>query len=451
MKHYPKPGFRYLLIVSLILGIWFIVLFHEHEYVPLIIRDGFATQRRLPFEDPNKGGGQPVTERLDLSETECRASFPELFKEIKYAANSGKVMLTKDDGDYQGLVQGWIKDNRLYILTTAPDKTSQILHQRTAILSQLHRALLTSPARLPNTPFAFVVNDSPRNHSWAFSRPNKQSDYNLFVMPSFAFWSWPSPTLGAFDATVSRIVSLEETTPFDRKIDKVAWRGTPWFNPLGHPTLRQDLLKATRHREWADVAALNTSTDNALAIEDFCRYKYVMYTEGVTYSGRLPYHQACESVLITSPLTYLTHTAWLMKPIVAEDLIAAFANGGGEGHSNGRHEAPLPLLQTVRDWRAANAIYVSSKFEDLEEVIMLLRAHPEVAQRIARNQRETVVERGYLSAAAEVCYWRALIKTWAVSVVKGDEWEKDIGERYETWLLKQVASTSERSRRKSAG
>lgn len=346
--------------------------------------------------------------------------------------------------------------SKLYILTTAPDKVSQILHQRTAILSQLHRALLTSPTRLPDTPFAFVVNDNPRNNSWVFARPNKKSDYNLFLMPSFAFWSWPSPTLGTFDAALSRIASVEVTTPWEKKIDKAVWRGTPWFNPLGHPTLRQDLLKATRHREWANVAALNTSKENALAIEDFCRYKYVVYTEGVTYSGRLPYHQACESVLISAPLTYLTHTAWLMKPIMAGDLIVAFAKGGGDdtapqvGEGNGREGVPLPLLQAVGDWRDANAIYVSPKFEDLEGVIMLLRARPDVARRIARNQRETVVERGYLGAAAEACYLRALVKAWAASTVAGEEWEKETGERYETWLLKQVSGISDVSRGKAA-
>lgn len=270
-------------------------------------------------------------------------------------------------------------------------------------------------------------------------------------MPSFAFWSWPGAKLGTFDAALSRIRSVEETTPFEKKIDKVVWRGTPWFNPVGHPSLRQDLLKEIRYKEWADVEPLNTSTSNALAIEDFCRYKYVVYTEGVTYSGRLPYHQACESVLISARLTYLTHTAWLMKPIKADDLIAAFAKRGGKSDSGLREAAQAPLLQTFEDWRVANAIYVSPRYEDLGEVIMLLRAHPEVARRIARNQREAIAERGYHSPAAEACYWRALIKAWAASVIVGDGWAQETGERYETWLLKQVAGTRGAPGRKAGG
>lgn len=266
-------------------------------------------------------------------------------------------------------------------------------------------------------------------------------------MPSFAFWSWPSTTLGAFDDIAARIDDIERRTPWEKKTDKVIWRGTSWFNSLGHPTLRQDLLKATRDREWADVTSLSTSANNRLAIEDFCKYKYVVYTEGVTYSGRLPYHQACESVLITAPLMYLTHTAWLMKPILSRDLIAA---SGSRKNADalppvaaGRESADA-LLSTVQDWRLANAIYVSPKFDDLEDVIRFLRVHPQIARRIAQNQREVVVKQKYLSGAAETCYWRALIRTSASVLKKNAGWQEETGERYETWLLRQNTKSRDR-------
>ncbi|KAL1601503.1 hypothetical protein SLS60_006418 [Paraconiothyrium brasiliense] len=479
MKRFSTAWFRNIFLVALVLTTTFILLFYKNGDVASIIRDGIAAQKQVPSGKVNKHTKLPVAERLDMSKNECRMIFPDLFMDVDYAASNGKFVLEKDEGDYTGLVQGRIKDNKvrhlqrftattsafqrknlltiptqLYILTTAPSLVPQILHQRTAILSQLHRALITSPTPLPDTPFAFVVNDSPRNNSWAFARPNKNGPYNIFLMPSFAFWSWPAPTLGAFDAVLSRISTLEATTPFERKIDKAVWRGTPWFNPLGHPRLRQDLLKATQNREWADVAALNTHAhaSNKLAMEEFCRYKYVVYTEGVTYSGRLPYHQACGSVVVSAPLTYLTQTAWFLRPIAAGELIAGL--GGGKGARRRKSEGEgltMPLLGTVKDWREANAIYVSPRFDDLEEVIMVLRAHPEVARRIARNQREAVVERGYLSGAAEACYWRALVEAWARSVVVRDEWAEEMGERYETWLLKQMSTTSGKTPGKAGG
>lgn len=251
-------------------------------------------------------------------------------------------------------------------------------------------------------------------------------------MPPFSSWSWPTPTLGDSASILSRIAQIEASTSFEDKFDRVIWRGTPWFNPLGHPNLRKDLLAAAKagRGKWADVSALNGS--NALAIEEFCRYKYVVYTEGVSYSGRLPYHQACGSVLITAPLTWRTTSALLMRPITAGDLM-----GTGE-----RDGAKAGSLKTVTRWEDANVIYVKPDFSDLEQVVEFLRDRIDVAERIAKNQRDMLVAQGYLSLAADTCYWRALVLAWSeAAMVDEDEWAGLESEMYETWLLKEVSTS----------
>jgi hypothetical protein len=283
-------------------------------------------------------------------------------------------------------------------------------------------------------------------------------DNNFWLMPHFLFWSWAGGGLGTLDNVLSRIAKVEEAAPWENKIDKVVWRGTPWFNPLGHPTLRQDLLKAAKGRNWADIEAFSRTTQgqrtNAIQIEDFCQYKYIVYTEGVTYSGRLPYHQACASVLLTPPLTYVTHTAHLLRPIFAEDLLAAFGEyNRKEGPPfNGAPPRKLskmkPLLPTVTDWRLANAIYLNYSFSNLEVIVSFLHSHPDVAKHIALNQRRLVVGEGYLSPAAESCYWRALIRGWATVAIKDDNWGDEVGERYEDWILRQVEDAHVRGRGK---
>ncbi|KAF1844529.1 uncharacterized protein K460DRAFT_376193 [Cucurbitaria berberidis CBS 394.84] len=366
---------------------------------------------------------------LNLDENECRKSFPFLFTDIDTSVARGKFLFRKSDQDYRGLVQGRIKDGKVYILTAAPDTLPEILHQRTAILSQIHRALVTSPSPLPDGYFAFCINDVPKNNTWAFSRPNKQSTYNTWLMPSFASWSWPKANIGTMDDVLDRIEGVEEELVGSEKVDKAIWRGTPWFNPIGYPNLRKDLLKATKGKEWADVEALSTigNATNSLNIESFCRYKYVIYTEGVTYSGRLPFHQACGSVLITAPLTWITTSALLLRPIEANDLMSSGEDRlrrPGVRRSASSTSGPQAMLSPVSTWQDANAIYVHPDFSNLEAVVQLLRSHPEVTQRIAQNQRESVFQRGYLSLAAETCYWRALIRAWAtVAEVDKEDWE----------------------------
>jgi hypothetical protein len=89
-------------------------------------------------------------------------------------------------------------------------------------------------------------------------------------------------------------------------------------------------------------------------------------------------------------------------------------------------------------------VFIAPDWSDLESTVSWLRTHPTIAEGIAERQRE-VVEKGYLSEASEVCYWRALIRGWS-SVVGVDEevwgsWddEESRGVRWEEFSLTQKA------------
>lgn len=73
-------------------------------------------------------------------------------------------------------------------------------------------------------------------------------------------------------------------------------------------------------------------------------------------------------------------------------------------------------------------------WSDLEAVIEYLEAYPDIAKGIASRQRDLMVGRGYLSQAAEVCYWRRLIRMWS-ETVRWSEGGWEGGMRFETWSL----------------
>ena len=77
-----------------------------------------------------------------------------------------------------------------------------------------------------------------------------------WLMPHFSFWAWPLPFIGTLDSALSRISFVEASTPWSKKIDKVVWRGTAWFNSVGNTNLRPKLLEVTKGKEWADVEDL---------------------------------------------------------------------------------------------------------------------------------------------------------------------------------------------------
>lgn len=103
-------------------------------------------------------------------------------------------------------------------------------------------------------------------------------------MPHFSFWSWPISFIGTIDEALSKIERIEKNTHWTDKIDKAVWRGTGWFNTVGNKDLRPSLILKGKEKEWADIEALKWNTngesaENAIGIEDFCKYKFIVYTE----------------------------------------------------------------------------------------------------------------------------------------------------------------------------
>jgi hypothetical protein len=124
-------------------------------------------------------------------------------------------------------------------------------------------------------------------NGWSFSRSNSPDldGENYWVMPHFSFWSWPLQFIGTMDETLEKIGNVErEAGSWDDKIDKAVWRGTAWFNSVGNKQLRPQLIQLSKGKEWADVQTLNWETNgekanNSIPVEDFCKYKYIIYTE----------------------------------------------------------------------------------------------------------------------------------------------------------------------------
>ncbi|KAF9636660.1 putative duf821 domain-containing protein [Lasiodiplodia theobromae] len=146
-----------------------------------------------------------------------------------------------------------------------------------------------------------------------------------------------------------RLRHIEE--PFALKIPKAAWRGNI------NNGVREALMAVVNNTSsdgWADVA---TMKGHRLHMAEFCKYMFAIHTEGIAWSGRLRYLQNCESV-------------------------------------------------------AVNYIAVRNDFSDLEEKIKHYLARPALAERIAKTSAATFRDR-YLTPAAEACYWRRMVRSWA--------------------------------------
>ncbi|KAH2715752.1 hypothetical protein KXV24_006562 [Aspergillus fumigatus] len=343
------------------------------------------------------------------NETQCHSFFPGLFEDPTRAQTfwQAKNGIRRADLDnvqmMNGMVRAAVYKGRLYVLTAlarGEDHRRKII----GVLSSIHRALISASdlAVIPDTEFIFSVEDKvediagPGHPLWVLAR--KPHEESVWLMPDFGFWSWGhlDSQIRPYDQVVEHV--RQQEVPWDQKRDKLVWRGKLSFAPK----LRRTLLEVARGYPWGDVREVEwRNKANFLSMEEHCDYKFIAHVEGRSYSASLKYRQACQSVVVIHKLQYIQHHHYLLV-------------------SSGPQQ---------------NFVQVERDFSDLPQKMQELLDNPAKAQRIARNSVNVFRER-YLTAAADACYWRALLLAWAVAspdlTLRGPPQN---GIRYESFLL----------------
>ena len=92
------------------------------------------------------------------------------------------------------------------------------------------------------------------------------------------------PYIGPLDEALWKIEEIERDTSWEGKIAQAIWRGTQHFNPVANPELRPKLVRVSKGKRWANIEFLKAGdrsmeNNNIIPIEEFCKYKYIIYTE----------------------------------------------------------------------------------------------------------------------------------------------------------------------------
>ncbi|KAH9889712.1 glycosyl transferase family 90-domain-containing protein [Xylariomycetidae sp. FL2044] len=329
-----------------------------------------------------------------LSEEQCQIAFPDLYHELDRARDfllKHDRNITREDleldrpEDYVGVQHGeWhimIYNGELYVLKERkgePDRSRGL-----AALASMYRAItaIPNPRSLPNIEFVFDIEDrgdlgesNQQRIRWSWTR----HEYNpwFWVMPDFDGWSYPDDGVGSYAQFRDDVAELEKEYPngWDDKPSQLSWRGGLQVNR----ELRTALVDASAGFEWSDVEAIDWhDRSNILAMQDFCRYRYVAHTEGNSWSGRLRYLHNCNSVPVIHKLEYVAHYYHLLQ-------------------DSGPHQN---YIKVERDW------------SDLETEMTELVTNPDKGRRIAAESTKVFRDR-YLTPAAEACYWRKMFHNW---------------------------------------
>ncbi|KAL6242404.1 hypothetical protein RBB50_010543 [Rhinocladiella similis] len=366
------------LILCGLISLGLLVWWSTSHYTPLFQSQSHiaAQSRRGRFD--GKWNYKRDAANLMLNSRQCDQAFPGLFEEVdrpvQLRRGSHITVSELDEIPKQnGYVRAMIFDQQLYIIATK----GQIYSRGLATLHALHRAILSSPDPLPNIEFAFNTDDRvPAVPLWSYAR--RDEDEKLWLIPDFGHWSWPETKVGTLQEVQMKAAEIEQDWSWSTKVPRLFWRGA-----VMGLELREKLLQTAAGKPWADVKALTWREKDSMAndlksMPEHCQYKYLAHTEGNSYSGRLKYLQSCKSVVIAHKMDWIQHYHPLMK-------------------SSGPQQ---------------NFVEVQRDYSDLEDKISWLENHNGAAEKIASNSVQLFRER-YLTPAAEVCFWRRLIRGWS--------------------------------------
>lgn len=321
----------------------------------------------------------PVTDTDNLlrSEAQCKHDFPELYDSIdasishyqKRPIQRDALEKTFSENEFTWVV---IRNNQLFVRSRHHGWQSRVQ----AVLADLHRAIITSPERLPDVEFLFNTADSaPDGKYTPVFGLSRGLDERAFLIPDFGYWAWPEPHVNGFTEFENQVARLEKKIPWDKKVDQLFWRGAAKFN-----TEREQLVSISEQHSdtWGNVRNIDWSDlkeGDLHDMADHCKFKFLAHMEGVRYSARLKYLQHCNSVIVTHERKWTTHLSHLMKSQGADQ----------------------------------NIVVVGPDFTGVDEVMQDLLSHKEEAKKIADNSQEMFGKK-YGRLGAEVCYWRQLIR-----------------------------------------
>ena len=310
-----------------------------------------------------------------LTDSQCTAEFPELYKQIDISVNFYNERGGLSQNEFEeaamdpGVTRIVIYDNQVYVKALHQGYQTKVF----AVLSDIHRAVITSLEPLPNVEFIFDTADSGIT-SCGFSFSRRKADHHIWLMPCFSFWSWPETGVGDYYDAERKIDAVERQIAWDMKVPKLFWRGAPAMN-----FRREQIISRTANASWGDVKALDWSNpEERRDIWDHCRYKYLVHVEGGAYSGRLKYIQHCESVVVMHEQEFVDPYTHLIK-------------------SSGPDQ---------------NSVVVEETWNGLEEAMENLIQDNTKAQQIAQRSRQYFGQQ-YMTLSAEVCYWRRVIRGYA--------------------------------------
>ncbi|CAO1621809.1 unnamed protein product [Sympodiomycopsis kandeliae] len=396
---------------------------------------------------------------LSLPLDVCQKEFPLLYPQLrdlrKHWGRRGISLQDLDRLESAAASQdrwGWarvvIRDGRLWIKRLFRGQDTRL----SALLSQLNDVVISTENSTVLPPIDLIISSGDKEGfpgyqsgpGWVLTKEvENQEARGNWLAPDFGFKGWPEAQAPTYSEVVALQKQVESQYPWEKKDDRAFWRGFPNFYPI-----RRDLMDRTRSSShaakdssnaWSDVFATTFGGETGpeyrplVKLEDHCKQKYLIHSEGNSYSGRSKYLFSCNSITIAHKLRWTQHfhPALISNPL-----------------SSSQNYIQLPeydtfsgLEETVRAlWESDHDVKSPASQSLLSSNTSLVKQHHgyttwssialneyntvdtsrNTAQKIADNAKNTLRDR-YLTPAATACYYKIALLEYSKLL------------RYSTW------------------
>jgi hypothetical protein len=254
-------------------------------------------------------------DNLLRTQAQCIEDFPDLYDSIDTSVSHYRDQFLQR-ADLERPFEGheveftWvvIRNNQVYVRHRHGGFQSRVQ----AVPADLHRAVVTSPERLPDIEFIFNTADSAPGETYTpIFGLSRGLDERAFPIPDFGYWAWPEPLVYGYTEFENQVDRVEEEVPWQKKKNRLFWRGNVNMNPE-----RKYLVKISEQNNetWGNAQNIDwgeLKEGDRYDMADHCRFKFVAHIEGARYSARLKYLQHCNSVIVTHRQKWTTHLSHL--------------------------------------------------------------------------------------------------------------------------------------------
>jgi len=199
----------------------------------------------------------------------------------------------------------------------------------------------------------------------------KFPDELKFLVPDFSFNHWKEARIPEWPVIQEKLREARKLHPFSKRIAKAFWRGavTGFTRSL--------LVKISENNPEVVDAKFMDWNDNMqyVSLPDHCQYKYLVHTDGNSYSARLKYLMGCGSIVLYQEQDFPEFWSHLL-------------------------EDGVNMIRVKRDYSD-----LVKKMEDLQHMDAIQ------LEKIGKNAAKLFDEQ--LSLDAIHCYWATALKRYA--------------------------------------